>query len=422
MARIVRAVALAAAVAAASAQGPAFAQDEGGWDGGAPFDFDQLFGTGEDRENPSDYASDVDFEFEPDELVALNLSRAGIAAARSLGFRILEQRRLDTLGFVLYRLRPPRHTLAREALARLRAADPEGFHDVNPVYQLASGPPGAPAPAACEGVRCYGQALVRWPAGGCPVEARVGLVDSAVDWRHPALVNGRIATHRIQPGEAQLQDGDHGTAVAALLVGSPASGFAGLLPRAELVAADVFARNDRGQLFTDSASLAKGLDWVASRKPAVINLSVAGPDGRVLQAAIQRVQKLGIPVVAAAGNEGPQAPAQFPAAYPGVFAVTAVDRKERIYARANRGPYVRLAAPGVSIWTAGVDGPGLFREGTSFAAPFVTAAVALLKARQPGLDFASLAAALREPARDLGAPGPDPVYGWGLLQAKRCDG
>jgi len=416
---VARALLLGAALAATPAAATDYGPDGGDW--GDWGDFGDIFGEGDDdHEDPSGYASDIDIDFEPDELIALNLSRTGIAAARRLGFRFLEQRRLRTLGLVLYRLRPPRNVLSRKALALLREADPKGFYDVNPVYRLAGAAEATAADGACEGVRCYGQQMIGWQQRGCPVRTRVGVLDTAIDPRHPALQRSRVATHRVHPGQALPGDHEHGTAVAALLVGAAASGFPGLLPDAELVAADVFARDRKGRLFTDAASLAKGLDWVAAQKPAVVNLSIVGPDGRVLRAAIQRVQKLGIAVVAAVGNDGPASPAQYPAAYAGVIAVTAVDRQSRVYANANQGAYVRLSAPGVAIWTAGADGAGVFREGTSFAAPFATAAVALLKMRQPELPAEKVLGALKTLARDLGAPGLDPVYGWGLLQSQPC--
>jgi len=406
-------------------------------------DFGDLFGGDDDedrdnREDPSDRASDIDIDFEPDEILALNLTRASLSILRRLGFRIQEQRPLRTLRLALYRLRPPRNMTVRKALATLRKADPKGYYDTNSIYLLAGSPyvsdraaaparepsgtprtPGAPAPA-CEGVRCYGQTMIGWQQAGCAVRTRVGMLDTAVDARHPALAGRSVRLFRAQRGRASAGDTEHGTAVAALLVGAPASGFPGLLPDAELVAADVFGRDKKGRLYTDAASLAKGLDWVAGEKVSVVNLSITGPNGGVLHTAIRRLVKSGVAVVAAAGNLGPAAPAQYPAAYPEVIAVTAVDRQSRVYVKANQGPYVSLAAPGVGIWTAGAGGAGVFREGTSFAAPFATAAVALLRTRQPELAPASLLGHLQRLARDLGAPGNDPIYGWGLLQSQPC--
>jgi subtilisin family serine protease len=89
---------------------------------------------------------------------------------------------------------------------------------------------------------------------------------------------------------------------------------------------------------------------------------------------------------------------------------------------ANRGTYVTVAAPGVRIWTPGADGEGRFNNGTSFATPYVTAISAQLLARQPRTPPRKLTELLAASARDLGAPGKDPVFGWGLVQSQgRCD-
>jgi subtilisin family serine protease len=105
-----------------------------------------------------------------------------------------------------------------------------------------------------------------------------------------------------------------------------------------------------------------------------------------------------------------------------VIAVTAVDRESRIYSRATRGDYIALAAPGVRLRTVTPRGGDTARSGTSFAVPYVRAAAATLLARNSGLDHADIIHLLSVAARDLGAPGRDPVYGWGLLQtAGICD-
>jgi subtilisin family serine protease len=122
-------------------------------------------------------------------------------------------------------------------------------------------------------------------------------------------------------------------------------------------------------------------------------------------------------LVAAAGNAGPQAPPAYPAALPSVIAVTAVDKDEAIMPQANRGDYIAFAAPGVRIWTPGGDGLGVYRTGTSFAAPFVAAAVVAERMAGVPADADALRRRLAARSIDLGAPGKDPVFGYGLIQA-----
>ena len=131
----------------------------------------------------------------------------------------------------------------------------------------------------------------------------------------------------------------------------------------------------------------------------------------------------GMILVAAAGNGGKDAPPAYPAAHPDVIAVTAIDADGRIYKKANRGDYIDLAAPGVDVWAAKAGGGGSYRSGTSFAVPFVTAAIALEQSAMPNATAKQLLAKLRAGAQDLGAKGHDPVYGDGLLTApKSCSG
>ena len=412
MARLFGAVAVALAAALLPALAAAQAGDWGGFEDPGDF-FDAVFPT----DDPGDFASNVDVDFEPDEILALNLGRKSAAILRRLGFRIRAGHPLPALKLTLYRLRPPRGMTGRVALAELRKADPQGYYDSNSIYRLAGSDTGATT-GACEGVRCYAQAMIGWNATGCAMPVRLGMLDTAVDRRHAALAGRKVVTQRL--ARTPAADAEHGTAVAALLVGAADGAFPGLLPEAELFAADVFSVDAKGRVYTDAAELARGLDWLAAQGPSAINVSITGPDGGVLHTAIRRVTQLGIGVIAAAGNLGPQSPPQYPAAYREVIAVTAVDRKSQVYVNASQGAYVALAAPGVDIWTAGANGAGVFREGTSFAAPFATAAVALLKVREPALPPAAMLGHLRRLARDLGPPGADSIYGAGLLQAQAC--
>ena len=124
-------------------------------------------------------------------------------------------------------------------------------------------------------------------------------------------------------------------------------------------------------------------------------------------------------MIAAAGNLGPGGPRAYPAGYGDVIAVTPVDSRRRVFRRANQGTYIDLAAPGVRIWTAAAGGAGDYVTGTSFAAPFVTAAAAALLAETPGASPAWVRRRLIEHAVDLGQPGLDIRFGWGLVQAPR---
>lgn len=163
---------------------------------------------------------------------------------------------------------------------------------------------------------------------------------------------------------------------------------------------------------TNAELLVRALDWLLEERVELINMSLAGPANRLLQHAVETAVESGVLIVSAAGNGNPA----FPAAYPGVVAVTAVDSRGRVYRQANRGDYVDFAAPGVDVFLAAPYNRGKYYSGTSFATPFVTAALAVLISRHPEAGSDALLRQLSNTARDLGDPGRDPTFGWGLVQ------
>jgi subtilisin family serine protease len=216
-------------------------------------------------------------------------------------------------------------------------------------------------------------------------------------------------------GSREVPSG-HGTAIAALLVGQASGDLQALVPQARLFAADVFYLQG-DEVRSDALAILRALDWAVESDAEVIALSLSGEANGALQRGIRAAaRRAGL--VAAAGNGGPNGAPAYPAAYPEVLAVTAIDVRKRPYRNANRGSYVDLAAPGVGIWSADADGGFTNWSGTSFAVPFVAAALLHAGALSGG-DSVRARALLAESAEDLGAIGRDEVYGWGLLRAPR---
>jgi subtilisin family serine protease len=164
-------------------------------------------------------------------------------------------------------------------------------------------------------------------------------------------------------------------------------------------------------------ALVGGVNWLVGQRASVINLSLAGDANRLVAFALGRAVAQQSIVVAAAGNGGPAAPPAFPASEPTVIGVTALDSRSQPYAAANQGDHVDFAAPGVRIWTPRGDPTGSYDTGTSFAAPYVTAAIGALITREGVVDPARATTMLAATAIDLGTPGRDPVFGWGLIQS-----
>jgi subtilisin family serine protease len=118
----------------------------------------------------------------------------------------------------------------------------------------------------------------------------------------------------------------------------------------------------------------------------VINMSVVGPDNAVLAAVVRKVIAQSIVIVAASGNDGPGAGPLYPAAYPGVVAVTAVDAHEKVLMEASGGDYVRFAAPGADMLAASLGGKYGAVRGTSYAAPLVAGLIARLLEKERAAD------------------------------------
>jgi len=242
---------------------------------------------------------------------------------------------------------------------------------------------------------------------------RIGLIDTMVDESHSALINQAITIEDFVPYDKERPK-YHGTAIAAILVGHDPDKYQGIAVGAKLYAASVFFKYDKTKVAATTESLILALDWLVQQKTSVINMSLSGPADPLLEIALNKVMEKGSIIVAAVGNGGPAAAPLYPAAYPGVVAVTAVDKQQHVYLQANRGRHVAFSAPGVNIPTANAGGGYRIRSGTSIAAPFVSAILAELTLEK---GTAGVVRLLEKNTIDLGKKGFDSTYGYGLIQA-----
>jgi hypothetical protein len=344
-------------------------------------------------------------DYVPDEVVVANLADDARDDIGRFGFVVLGEQRLGSLGLTVTRLRVPRQMTAPAARTLLTSQYPGVLVDLNAIYR--------PQGQLVLPPRDYPAKLIGWGDAprGCGDGLRIGLLDTAVDTGSPGLRGARIVQQSFLPAGARTASTEHGTAIAAILVAQQSAGGAGLLPGAELAVAGAFGADAEGIPIADVMALVGGLDWLVGLRTPVVNMSFAGETNAVVALALRQVTAGRAIVVAAVGNGGPTAPPAFPADQPGVIGVTAVDNQSRPYADANRGDHIDFAAPGVRVWT-----PGHFYTGTSFAAPFVTAAVAARLSHGAAADADAIADSLATTAIDLGRPGKDPVFGRGLIQ------
>jgi hypothetical protein len=352
----------------------------------------------------------------PDEIVATGLTAPELDALLADGFTILERTDIGGLSSEVLRLRIPPDTQLEAARDLVIATAPQSLADFSHYYRSEQA-------EACAGPHCASIGLIDWPGtaglpSGCGVSVTIGLIDTAINPGHAAFAGGQIEVIRLSDAALPESGKQHGTAVAALLAGAAGSRAPGLLPGAKIVAVDAFYKGSRRDERSGVYELLRALDLLAQRNVRVANMSLAGPPNILLERLVGQLSADGMVIVAAAGNGGPEAAPAYPAAYEEVIAVTAIDRAKRAYRRAGRGDHIDLAAPGVDVWTAASVSGGRAKTGTSFAAPFVTAAASLLKAANDNASSADILSALGRSAEDLGVSGKDAVFGWGLINAR----
>lgn len=331
------------------------------------------------------------------EILALSPSDAGLAAAQGMHFEVARQETIDSLGLTVAVLRVPDGMSASDALVAMRKADPNGSYDYDHIYNPSGEASASSAPQTGP------------PQGGKHAAIKIGMIDGGIERRNRAFSDATLVAKNFA-GDGESPPTVHGTAVASLLVGADEDGA---LSHATLYAADVYGGDAAGGAADE---IARSLGWLASNDVAVANISLAGPPNAILEAATKAFLKRGHVIVAAVGNDGPAAPIEYPAGYAGVAGVTSVDRDRNVQIDANRGA-VSFAALGVDVRAAILNNGHATMTGTSFAAPAIAVRFALLMKRADPAEADAAWDELKRTAIHLGAPGKDPVFGYGFLEA-----
>lgn len=322
------------------------------------------------------------------------------------GYKLRSSNKFSALDLALNVYTIPKKLSVKRAVASLRKEYPTFIVDANHMYDLHTG------------ASSKQKSILQWGAvpRSCGKGLKIGLLDTGLESGHSALKGRYIRSKNFLPKNEKPAPKLHATAITSIWLGKKT----GLAPSAQVYVASVFRREKEKKqnkllVNTNTLWLLSGLDWLVRQNVDVINLSFGGPINKVFEKAIVNVQKKGMVFVASAGNNGPDAPAVFPAAHGDVIAVTAIDSKLKIYSQANAGQYIDFAAPGVNILVAKPGNGKKIVSGTSYAAPFVAVAVAMLNQnQQKGLQ--SKMKYLKTTSKDLGTKGKDPAFGWGLIQ------
>ncbi len=253
-----------------------------------------------------------------------------------------------------------------------------------------------------------------WGVTTGSADVTIAIVDTGVDLTHPDL-DGKIVRgwDFVNDDADPKDDNGHGTHVAGIAAAESNNGIgvAGVSWGAWIMPIKVLNSSGSGSY----ADVAAGIVYAVDNGAEVINLSLGGSaPSEALRAAIQYAYSANVVVVAAAGNTGAEG-LMYPAAYPEVIAVGAVDRSVNWAAFSSYGQELDLVAPGVDIVSTCRGASYCVMAGTSMATSHVTGSVALLLGVDPSLNPAEVRALLQASSRDLGPGGPDSYFGAGLV-------
>ena len=319
------------------------------------------------------------------------------------------------------------------AVARLRGNSRVAWAEVDGPVRLAVSPSDPcydpPSSPLCLNVDQWGLARVgapvAWDLTRGSRDVVVAVLDTGVDSSHPDFAGGKVIVGGNHSGASSSDDRHgHGTHVAGTIAAATdnGEGVAGLGWNTRVRAVKVL--DDDG--FGTYTTVVRGIEEAVATGARVINMSFAGDASRALEEAVKAARNAGVVVVAAAGNEG-STDKNYPAAIDGVIGVGATDRNDNLASFSDRGSWVSIAAPGVSIASTcstafgnrcgpneqpSNTGYAVF-SGTSMASPHVAAAAALLFAAEPGLTGDQVRARLAATATPIAGTGTN--FAWGRL-------
>ncbi len=240
----------------------------------------------------------------------------------------------------------------------------------------------------------------------------IGMVDTPVDLTHSALRGSNIEQHSIvDPKTAESKV--HGTSIAGVLVSKHPQ--IGVAPDAKLLSVSAFSSRPGhpNALRGKSTDIVAAIAYCIEKNVDILNLSFTGGKDSFVESIVKEAVRRGITVVAAGGNRGRTNSTVYPAVIDGVVGVTAVDRMQRRYQKADKGRFIDIAAPGVDILTLAPQGRYQKSTGTSMAAAHLSGVMALLKEYQHNYESSQL----NQTAIDLGRRGRDIEFGNGLVNA-----
>lgn len=350
---------------------------------------------------------------EPHEIVIVTTTleeAMGVAQfVQQYDIRIKRRSNFQNLQIVTTILTIPENYSIHNLVTQLREHFPQFSVDLNHRYQLLnSGQTGA------DRAKYWAYDRLGWSnqQRRCKPKLALGIIDTGI--APTALIKQDNIKHKsLLSNGVKAATMDHATAIVSFILGAPEKKIPGLLPKARIFSASIFRQRTENEIDTTTELIIKALNWMLEQKADVINLSLGGPHNYILEQAIHRTLEQGVIIVSAAGIDS-QGKSLYPAAQEGVIAVTAIDANLQPHSSKTVGDFIDFSAPGVDLWLLNQNGEGRFLSGSSFAAPVIAASYLLLNKTPNQIDL------LKNTVRDLGEPGKDDLYGWGLALVHRA--
>ena len=252
---------------------------------------------------------------------------------------------------------------------------------------------------------------------------KVAIVDTGIDMDHPDLqanIKGGFNTIAPRRGYKDPNNFDddhgHGSHCAGIVAAiNNDIGVVGVAPDAWLYGVKVLNKGGGGM----TSDCIEGIQWCTDNGMDVISMSWGSTayDQGIVDAC-NAAWAAGCVLVGAAGNSGVEDPDLYPAGYESVMAISATDSSDNIASFSNYGDEIELGAPGVSVYSCYKDGGYVTMSGTSMACPHVSGVAALAIAVYPTYTNDQIRQLLWDTAEDIGSPGWDIYFGYGLVDAQ----
>ncbi|WP_051291429.1 S8 family peptidase [Fictibacillus gelatini] len=258
------------------------------------------------------------------------------------------------------------------------------------------------------------QTELGWNISRGSKKIKIAVVDTGVDLNHQDLSRRLLKGYNVlKNNDRPYDDNGHGTHVAGIIASDTNNkiGVAGITWFNQIIPVKVMDKKGTGTSF----DIAKGIRWAADHGADVINLSLGNyQPSSVMKEAIDYAFGKNVVLVAASGNDNTDHPS-YPASFPEVLSVGAVNAVGERAPFSNYGSTVDVVAPGVQIPSTYPGQRYAALSGTSMAAPHVTALAGLVRSIYPGLQNTEVMNIIKRSTVDLGQPGPDLYYGNGLI-------